>query len=382
MKRLITAMILAAAVLFLFGCADKQLSLPQFDSKKFNKDLYLSEVDNFLIILDASSSMKELSKGNQKLGVAQAIAQRMNQLIPEMGQNAGLRSFGHSTSVSGKPTKLFYGMEKYNSAVLAQSLKKISEPGGLTPIATAFNAAVEDMKGLSGKKTAIIIISDGEADTASTIKAAHALKDEFGESLCFYPIHLGKSVKGKNLMQKIAEIGGCGFYSGAKKVLVGNGMADFVKKVFLKRKPALKPVTVPDSDKDGLSDDYDKCPDTPVKAKVNAEGCWVLNDILFDTDNSGLSPSAYSVLNEVAYVLSRNPDLKIKIYGFTDNIGPVEYNVKLSRTRADAVKQYIVSKGISENRLGIEALGPKYPVAPNTGEDGQAKNRRVEIHIN
>ena len=379
MKRLISTIIIVAAVLFLFGCAGKQSSLPQFDAKKFNKELYLSKVDNFLIIFDASSSMRELCQGNRKLDGAKAIIQRMNQMIPEMGQNAGLRSFGHSSSVSGKETELFYGIKKYNSAALANSVKKISEPGGLTPIIRAFTAAVEDLKGFHGKKTAVIIISDGEADAASTIKAAQGLKDEFGDSICFYPIHLGKSANSMKLMKQIADIGGCGFYSRADKIISGKGMADFVEKVFLKEKPPA-PKPIKDSDKDGFTDDYDKCPDTPRDARVNAEGCWVLNDILFDTDNSGFDSSDYLVLDEVAHILSRNPDLKIKLYGFTDNVGSFEYNVKLSQIRADAVKAYIVSKGISESRVSAEGFGPKYPVASNTSEEGCAKNRRVEIH--
>jgi OmpA-OmpF porin, OOP family len=375
-KRLISTMIVAAAVLFLFGCAGKQLSLPQFDAKEFDKNLYLSKVDNFLIIFDASSSMKELCKGNRKMDGAKAIVQRMNQMIPEMGQNAGLRSFGHSSSVSGKPTELLYGIKSYNSKLLANSLKKLNEPGGLTPIASAFTAAVEDLKGLSGKRTAVIIISDGEADAASTIKAAQSLKDEFGKSICFYPIQVGKSANSINIMKQIAEIGGCGFYSGAEKILAGSGMADFVQKVFLKDKP------ISDSDRDGLTDNYDKCPDTPRDARVNAEGCWVLNDILFDTDNSKFHTSDYLVLDEVAYVLSRNPDLKIKIYGFTDNVGSFKYNVKLSQIRTDAAKAYIVSKGITESRVSTQSFGPKYPVASNASEEGRAKNRRVEIHQN
>ena len=378
MKRLSITILLLAAVLFLFSCAAKQLSLPQFDAKQFDTDLYQSKVDTFLILFDASSSMKELCQGNQKLGVARALAQRMNQIIPELGQDAALRSIGHSSAVSDKPTALLYGIEQYNSGALAGQLKKISEPGGLTPLCSGFKAVKEDLKGLYGKKNAVIIISDGEADKDNIIKNAQSLKDEFGESVCFYPIQVGESAKGTELLKQIADIG-CGFYSHAKDLIGGSGMADFVEKVLLEEKPPQLPI---DSDNDGIPDNYDKCLNTPKYARVNAEGCWVLNDILFNTNNSKLDLSANYILDEIVYVLERNPGLTIDISGYTDNVGSFDYNVNLSQTRADAVKAYLVSKGIVESRLNAKGFGPNNPAESNDTEEGRAMNRRVELKAN
>ena len=81
-----------------------------------------------------------------------------------------------------------------------------------------------------------------------------------------------------------------------------------------------------DSDGDGIFDYLDNCPDTPEDATVDDRGCWVLKGVYFDTDKWELKPSAYPVLNEVAYFLKGNPDLKVEIQGHTDSVGDAQYN--------------------------------------------------------
>lgn len=274
--------LLVAAVLFLFGCAVPQLNLPPFEPAKFDKSLYTSKVDNFLIVFDASSSMYEKFNGAKKFEIAQALVQRMNQTIPEMGQTGGLRSFGHAPAVSSKPTELVYGMEKFSSKNLADKFKKITEPGGITPLFNAISTVSGDLKGLSGKMNAVIIVSDGLGNDGDALKAAKALKDQYGAAICFYPILVGDAPEGDALFKEIAKIGGCGFASNANDLLTSAGMAAFVEKVFLNKNapapaaPAAKQRV--DSDGDGVYDEDDKCPGTPKGAKVNAQGCWVLRD--------------------------------------------------------------------------------------------------------
>ena len=75
------------------------------------------------------------------------------------------------------------------------------------------------------------------------------------------------------------------------------------------------------------------------------------------------------------------PDLKVVIEGHTDNIGTAEYNKKLSQRRAEAVKQYMVEKGIDANRITAEGFGFDRPIASNDTEEGRQKNRRVEAAV-
>ncbi|MBU0464489.1 MAG: OmpA family protein [Proteobacteria bacterium] len=358
--------------LFLFGCVAQQpvQPIPGFTPTTFNSNDYVSSVDNFLIIVDASSSMDDTYTGNKKFIVASEIIKRMSQTLPELGQNAGLRSFGHSPKVSDKPTVLFYGMEKYTQKGLNEKLDLITAAGGTSPMHMALTEAGQDLKNFSGK-TAVIIISDGQEamslESPITLKAAQALKDQMGAGLCFYPILVGNNEKGVVLMDEIARIGKCGFSTNADKLFAGSGMGQFVQDVFLSKKPMAKapaPVAV-----------------TPkVAAPPVIEKVWVVGEAYFDFDKIIIKPAGFDFLDKVVGVLKSRPELSVKIQGHTDSIGTKAYNDVLSLRRAEAVKAYLTDKGIDKNRLSCEGFGFSKPVESNKTDKGRALNRRVELY--
>ena len=91
-------------------------------------------------------------------------------------------------------------------------------------------------------------------------------------------------------------------------------------------------------------------------------------------------PGSETVLNQIAKVLQENPKLELIIEGHTDNVGGAQFNLELSRKRAEAVKRWLVDKaGISEVRLTTVGYGLSRPIADNSTEEGRAKNRRVEL---
>jgi len=135
-----------------------------------------------------------------------------------------------------------------------------------------------------------------------------------------------------------------------------------------------------DRDKDGVTDDNDKCPDTPEGAEVDARGCWVIPGVLFHTDQSTLNDEhAENLLSTVVMIMNHFPDRRYEIQGHTDNVGTAAYNQELSEQRAISVKDFLVSKGISPDRLTTAGFGFNNPVTSNETEDGRATNRRVEI---
>ena len=104
-------------------------------------------------------------------------------------------------------------------------------------------------------------------------------------------------------------------------------------------------------------------------------------DAFFDFDKYVLKPEGKAKLDDlVGKVKGVNLEVIIAV-GHTDSIGTVEYNQKLSVRRAEAVKAYLVSKGIEKNRVYTEGKGKKQPVADNKTAEGRAKNRRVEIEV-
>ncbi len=106
-----------------------------------------------------------------------------------------------------------------------------------------------------------------------------------------------------------------------------------------------------------------------------------LNNIFFETGKAELRPESSPELDRVVATLNENPKLTIEVDGHTDNVGSNTLNLKLSQDRADAVREYLIGKGIEPDRVGGKGFGETKPVATNDTEDGRAKNRRVEFVI-
>jgi OmpA-OmpF porin, OOP family len=119
-------------------------------------------------------------------------------------------------------------------------------------------------------------------------------------------------------------------------------------------------------------------PDT--RSKLITEGKLTTTGIRFDSGSDKIKPESYGVLKEIANVLKENPGIKVKIIGHTDSDGGAASNLDLSRRRADAVKNALVSDfGISSASMTTDGKGQNEPVAANTSPEGKAQNRRVEF---
>ena len=169
-----------------------------------------------------------------------------------------------------------------------------------------------------------------------------------------------------------------------------------------------------DSDGDGVADKLDKCPNTEAGIKVDGSGCPLDVDmdgipdskdacptvkgiarlngcpeftasssavvpIQFEFNSSVLRTSAYSTLDAMASSLKANTSAVVQLDGHASAEGTEEYNMTLSRDRANAVKTYMVNAGIASNRIATTAYGESRPVASNATEAGRSQNRRVEI---
>lgn len=113
---------------------------------------------------------------------------------------------------------------------------------------------------------------------------------------------------------------------------------------------------------------------------LDANGSVAIHGILFDTAKSTIKPDSEKVLQTIGDVLKANAALKLEIQGHTDNVGQKAANQTLSQQRAEAVRQYLITKfGIAAARLTAAGFGDTKPVAPNTTEEGRTQNRRVEL---
>ena len=122
-------------------------------------------------------------------------------------------------------------------------------------------------------------------------------------------------------------------------------------------------------------------PPAPVAPVVGATKVTYAADAFFDFDKSVLKPEGKAKLDDLT---GKIKDINLEVIiavGHTDSVGSDEYNQKLSVRRSEAVKAYLVSKGIEKNRVYTEGKGEKQPVADNKTSEGRAKNRRVEIEV-
>lgn len=168
-----------------------------------------------------------------------------------------------------------------------------------------------------------------------------------------------------------------------------------------------KPCEVLDSDGDGVFDYRDKCPGTPAGRKVDADGCElpapaaaapapaaaapaaavapaaapapVMAGVNFDFDRDVIRQEDFAKLDQDVATLKQWGDLKVEVAGHTDYIGTDEYNMGLSVRRADAVRMYLIEKGVAADRLTAKGYGESQPVADNETEEGRFQNRRVEL---
>ncbi|MGO3109965.1 MAG: OmpA family protein, partial [Sphingobacterium sp.] len=149
-----------------------------------------------------------------------------------------------------------------------------------------------------------------------------------------------------------------------------------------------------DSDGDGVSDKFDKCPSTPAGTAVDGSGCPIkfpepvvannatsgeyFSPIQFEFDSSVLKTESYSTLDKLAKEL-RDANASITLDGYASEEGSDDYNMNLSTDRANAVKQYLVNAGVSASSVTATGYGEANPVASNATEEGRVQNRRVEI---
>jgi len=162
-----------------------------------------------------------------------------------------------------------------------------------------------------------------------------------------------------------------------------------VERIVIKEVPAPAPEVVPvsvDDDGDGVVNERDKCPNTLKGARVDGNGCVVeqtltIRDITFENDSARLTANAQRLMENVVAFLRSDSSTRISISGHTDSVASDSYNMKLSRNRANEVRDYLVGYGIDASRLEAAGYGESRPVATNATAEGRELNRRVEFRI-
>jgi len=265
-KQALTAIMIIAAVALTQGCASTQQRM-SFEPGSLDADKYVRKVDQFVIIADGSLSMADRAYGERKLTISEDLLSSLNQTIPSLGYDGGLRAFGRGLCKSKGKTVSIVEVADYLSSAYGDGVARYQCANGNSPLNLALDAAGTDLTNKSAP-TAIVIVSDGLHMGKKEVAAAHAIKTTFGDAIDIYALQIGDSSKGRHLLEQVVAAGGRGYVKSDMDVMSSDAMAAFVADVFL----------YPDDDGDGVRNSLDKCPDTPKGVKVDSNGCPIDSD--------------------------------------------------------------------------------------------------------
>jgi len=318
------------------------------------KEEFIRTADNFIIMFDSSSSMKEfINKGTKetKYDVVKKILAERQRMLPDLGYNAGLYLY--------TPFKEIYPMGPYDPAKFTAAIENLpAEPKGRTPLPQGIREIGPVLEKLSGK-TAVFIFSDGTFDQVTGVKLPEDYTQELAEknNVCFYMISSATTWQSEKRLGDMAKANACSRVIPIEAFV--NNPEYMTGALYTVRASAVV--------------------ETTTEARV--AGLKAQNGN-FDFNKSDLRPAFLSELDEVGTFLQNNPDAYVMLVGYTDSVGSEEYNLDLSLRRANSAANYLTSNhNIDRGRIVVNYYGEANPIASNDTDEGRAQNRRVEIAV-
>ncbi len=313
----------------------------------------IKTADNFVILFDSSSSMKEpfQDTGLTTLEAAKKLLKDRNEILPDLGYNAGLYLF--------TPFKPIYMMQKYDRDKFAAAIDQLpAQASGATLMQQGLLKLDAVLSGLSGR-TVVFLFTDGMYSrmpgSKKPVDIAKGLAEKY--NVCFYIISTAKGDLEKDVLKAVASINECSRVVPFDQV--------FEKPVYLAGALFIIETRI----EEFLSTTY-RLADIKV------------DNILFDFDSTQIRSEYNEKLSILGEFLKNNPSTYVVLTGFTDGAGPSDYNLGLARRRAESIEAYLVDKfNVSVGQIVTQWYGNADPVASNDTSDGRQQNRRVEAIV-
>jgi OOP family OmpA-OmpF porin len=343
------------------------------------------KIQGFTIMVDLSSSMVWLSpcRGNiTKDEAVSTLLRKINQRIPTNPYVAALRVFGYQTNAwkEADYTTLYYGPGTYNMEDYDTALGRLAAAFTISPFNVAIRGAAQELSRMQNPR-AVLMFSDYElsSNLDDPAKEAGSLVASFPPDTKFYAFHVTKRSAGKTLASKVAASGNGISYDICNLLIDDRAFEAMMEEIF---GPKIEP-PCSDVDGDGVCDERDVCPSTPIGAPVDNRGCWIAAySQFFDFDKDVVKSEFHPRLEYAAKLIIDNPSItEVTIAGHTDAKGTDKYNLDLGQRRAEAVRVLLVKFGAPAVKLRVQSFGKSMPIADNSTEEGRAKNRRVEFHV-
>jgi OOP family OmpA-OmpF porin len=323
--------------------------------KTVTKEDFIKTADNVIVLMDTSQSMnhrwqKDATKS--KLEAAKEVLANGVQRLPDLGYNAALYEFS--------PFEALYPMGPLDKEKFVEAINSIkADAEGATFLPRALRNLEPVLQGASGK-TVVFIFNDGTYSEMAGLKDPGDIATELAEkyNVCFYVIgENNSSMLAQKRLQDMAKANECSRLIPTAKFINNpqyNSGALYVVKT------TSEVVTVSD-----------------MKA-VGAKGV----NILFDFDSVVIRPEYQAGLDQIGEFMQENPNSYVVLAGFADSVGDQEYNLGLSRRRAESAGAYLQENAnIDADRIVVEWFGKLNPVADNSTPEGRRLNRRVESAV-
>jgi OOP family OmpA-OmpF porin len=330
------------------------LTKEDFTKKVVTEENFIKTTDNIIVLFDASNSMKrQYKKGSpeSRYEVAKTILKEKLAQLPNLDYNAGLYLF--------TPYQELYPMSPLDKGKFTAAIDSLpSEPKGPTFLAQALRSIEPTLQGLSGK-TVVFIFSDGTYSQFEGVKQPEDYTQQFADkyNVCFYIIGSAQD----NL---------------AQKRLVDMSKANTCSRVI----PFERFVENPEYMSGALF--VVKSTDRIVTTSETKIVGLKVDSVKFDFDKADVNDKYKGEIDALGSFLQKNPSAYVLLEGYTDSVGPEEYNLGLSLRRAEGVASYLTKNyNVASDRIVVNYYGEANPVAGNDTAEGRAMNRRVEVAV-
>ena len=315
---------------------------------------FIKLADNFIVLFDASNSMKrQYKKGSpeSRYELAKTILKEKVQQLPDLGYNAGLYLYTPYTELEP--------MAPLNRAGWVEAVDSMpADPKGPTFLAQSLRQIEPVLQGLSGK-TVVYIFSDGQYSQIEGIREPEDYTRAYASkyNVCFYIIGAPQDNLAQKRLNDMAKANACSRVIPFSKFIEN---PEYTTGALYTVKATERIDTITESKIVGLQ----------------------VDSILFDFDKADVRSSYVDEVDALGMFLQKNPSAYVLLEGYTDSTGPDEYNLTLSLRRAESVSNYLMDNfNIADDRIVINYYGSANPAGDNDTVEGRAMNRRVEIAV-
>jgi len=318
------------------------------------EDDFIKLADNFIVLFDASNSMKrQYKKGmpESRYELAKTILKEKVAALPDLGYNAGLYLYTPYTELEPMAP-----LDKMGWAEAVDSMP--AEPKGPTFLAQSLRKIEPVLQGLSGK-TVVYVFSDGTYSQIEGIRQPEDYTREFAGkyNVCFYIIGAAQDNRAQKRLNDMAKANACSRVISFAKFIEN---PEYTTGALYTVKATERIVTTTETRIVGLK----------------------IDNIQFDFNQANVRSSYVDDVDALGTFLQKNPAAYVLLEGYTDSTGPEEYNLALSLRRAESVANYLMDNfNIADDRIVVNYYGSANPAGDNATAEGRAQNRRVEVAV-